>query len=136
MGNFPEQTKDPYANRKRYFKTEKGRAALKRCQSSENGKRIKRKWWRNKYGKTPLDLQQHFIDTYGDLIVALELLNQKERLVIKYLYGLDGGPPLTQKAIAALMECSRQRISQLKKKAENKLAHLKKAIEEDIDPEK
>ena len=30
-------------------------------------------------------------------------------------------------AIATLMECSRQRISQLKKKAENKLAHLKKA---------
>ena len=132
----PRKHKDPYGGQKAYFKTPQGKAARKRYQSSEKGKEIKRNWWQTHRGKIPLDPQQYFIDTYGDPVVALELLNQKEKLVIKYLYGLDGGPPLTQEAIASMMECSRQWIGRLKKKAEKKLDPLKKAISEDTEPEK
>ena len=122
----PRKYADLYGPQKKYHSTEKGKAAVKKYRNSDTWKALQRERARIRRG-TIIDKQQHFIDTYGDPAVALELLNQKERLVIKYLYGLDGGPPLTQKEMAALMECSRQRISQLKKKAENKLAHLKKA---------
>ena len=133
---YPRKYPNPREAQRVYRQTEKGKATEKRYRSSEKAKQVRREWWRNKYGKTPLDPQQYFIDTYGDPVVALELLNQKEKLVIKYLYGLDGGPPLTQEAIASMMECSHQWISQLKKQAEKKLAPLKKAIDSDTDPEK
>ena len=135
---MPRPRKYPslHGRQKAYRQTEKGKATEKRYRSSEKAKQVRREWWQNKYGKTPLDPQQYFIDTYGDPAVALELLNQKEKLVIKYLYGLDGGPPLTQGAIASMMECSRQWISQIKKSALSKLAPLKKAIDSDADSEK
>ena len=135
---MPRPRKYPslHGRQKAYRQTEKGKATEKRYRSSEKAKQVRREWWRNKYGKTPLDPQQYFIDTYGDPAVALKFLNQRERLVIKYLYGLDGGSPLTQEAIATLMECRQQWISQLKKQAEKKLIPLKKAISEDTEPEK
>ena len=132
----PRKHKDLYGAQNAYRQTEKGKAAEKKYRSSEKAKQIKREWWRNKYGKSPLDPQQYFIDTYGDPSVALELLNQREKLVIKYSYGLDGGPPLTQKAIARMMEYSPQRVSQIKKSALKKLAPLKKAIENKPQQEK
>ena len=135
---MPRPRKYPslHGRQKAYRQTEKGKATEKRYRSSEKAKQVRREWWRNKYGKTPLDPQQYFMDTYGDPAVALKLLSQRERLVIKYLFGLDGDPPLTQEAIATLMECRQQWISQLKKQAEKKLAPLKKAISGDVDPEK
>ena len=88
---------------------EKGRETLRRYNATDAVKASKRDWKR-KRDRTIVDKRQWFIDTYGDPV-----------------HGLDGDPPLTQDGIAALMECSRQRISQLKKKAEEKLAPLKKA---------
>ena len=130
--NMPQPRKYPslYGRQKAYRQTEKGKATEKKYRSSEKAKQVRREWWRNKYGKSPLDPQQYFIDTYGDPVVALKLLNQRERLVIKYLFGLDGDPPLTQKAIATMMECSSPWINRLKKKALKKLASLKKASED------
>ncbi len=113
----PRKYEDPYGGQKAYFKTPKGKAARKRYQSSDKGKEVKRDWWQKNRGKTPLDPQQYFIDTYGDPDTALQLLPQKQKLVIKYLYGLDGGEPLTQEAIADLMGYRQQWIAQLKKKA-------------------
>ena len=126
---------DLYGPQKKYHTTEKGKAALKKYRSSEAYKTKQRERARIRRG-TIVNKQQHFLDIYGDPAVALESLNQKEKLVIKYLYGLDGGPPLTQGAIASMMECSRQWISQIKKSALNKLAPLKKAIDSDTDSEK
>ena len=122
----PRKYKDLYGAQKAYRQTEKGRETLRRYNATDAVKASKRDWKRKRDG-TIVDKWQWFIDTYGDPVVALSFLNQKEKLVMKYLYGLDGGPPLTQDAIAALMECSHQWISQLKKKAEDKLAPLKKA---------
>ena len=120
---------DLYGPQKKYHSTEKGKAALKKYRSSEAYKAKQRERARIRRGMIT-DKQQWFIDTYGDPAVALELLDQKEKLVIKYLHGLDGGPPLTQKAIASMMECSFQWISQIKKSALKKLAPLKKVSED------
>ena len=113
----PRKYPDRQGCKKAYRQTEKGKAAEKRYQTSEKGKQTRREWWQKKYGKTPLDPQQYFLDTYGDPETALQLLPQKQKLVIKYLYGLDGGEPLTQEAIADLMGYRQQWIAQLKKKA-------------------
>ena len=120
---------DLYGPQKKYHSTEKGKAALKKYRSSEAYKAKQRERARVRRG-TIVDKQRWFVDTYGDPVVALELLNQKEKLVIKYSYGLDGGPPLSQVAIASIMEYTKQRISQIKKSALKKLAPLKKAIED------
>ena len=136
MGNFPEQTRDPYANRKRYFKTEKGKAALKRCQSSENGKRIKREWWERNRALKPSDRRQQFIDTYGDIETALKLLDKREKFVVIHLNGLDGNPPMTQEAVGEELFLTGSRIGQIYKDALNKLAPLKKEIVENTTPEK
>ena len=130
----PRKYKGLHDRNKKYHSTEKGKAAVKKYQNSERRKTAQRDRARIRRG-TIVNKQQWFIDTYGDPGVALELLDQKEKLVIKYLFGLDGDPPLTQKAIASMMDCSRQWISQLKKKAEKKLAPLKKEVRLDIPPE-
>ena len=132
----PRKYDDPYGGQKAYFQTPKGKAALKRTQSSENGKRVKREWWQKNRGKTPGGRAEYFIDTYGDPEVALTLLTSKEQEVVTLYYGLGEKEQISVNEIGRNWEKSHQWISQIKKSAENKLAHLKKAIEEDIDPEK
>lgn len=131
----PRKYKDLYGPQKKYRSTENGKAAIKKYESTERRKAAQRERSRIRQG-TIADKRQWFIDTYKDPGVALELLNQKEKLVIKYSYGLDGGPPLTQLAIASMMECSRQWISQIKKSALNKLAPIKRAIKDNPPPKK
>ena len=131
----PRKYADLYGPQKKYHSTEKGKAAIKKYESSAARRASQRERARIRRGMI-VDKQQWFMNTYGDSVVALELLSQKEKLVIKYLYGLDGGPPLTQGAIASMMECSRQWISQIKKSALSKLTPLKKAIDSDADSEK
>lgn len=131
----PRKYTDLYGPQKKYHSTEKGKAAIKKYESSDARKASQRERARIRRGMI-VDKRQWFIDTYGDPVVALEMLSRKQKLVIKYLYGLDGGPPLTQEAIASMMECSHQWISQLKKQAEKKLAPLKKASSDDDEPEK
>ena len=127
---------NPYAAQKAYLKSPKGKTARKKYESSDRSKKRKLDWWHQNKSPKRIDHKQYFIDTYGDPVVALELLNQKEKFVIKHLYGLDGGPPLTQKAIASMMDCSHQWVSLLKKQAEKKLASLKKVIENHPPPKK
>ena len=131
----PRKHKDLYGAQKAYRQTQKGRETLRKYNATEAAKASKRDWKR-KHDGTIVDKRQWFIDTYGNPGVALELLNQKEKLVIKYSYGLDGGLPLTQVAIASMMECSRQWISQIKKSALKKLAPIKRVIEDNTPPKK
>ncbi|MGF1488733.1 MAG: sigma factor-like helix-turn-helix DNA-binding protein [Prochloraceae cyanobacterium] len=131
----PRKYEDPYGGQKAYFKTLKGKAARQKYQTSDKGKEVKRNWWRENYGKIPLDPVADFIQKYGDPDTALNLLPQKQKLVIKYLYGLDGGEPLTQEAISNLMGCSQQWIAELKKRAIAKLEKVTKSKHEAIDPQ-
>ena len=131
----PRKHKDLYGAQNAYRQTEKGRETLRRYNATDAAKASKRDWKR-KHDGTIIDKRRWFIDTYGDPAVAFELLNQREKLVIKYFFGLDGGPPLTQKAIASLMECSPQWVSEIKKSALKKLAPTKKAIENKPQQEK
>lgn len=130
----PRKYADLYGPQKKYHSTEKGKAAVKKYRDSDRWKTLQRDRARIRRG-TIVDKRRWFVDTYGDPGVALELLDQKEKFVVESLYGLNGNPPLTQKAIASMMDCSRQWISQLKKKAEKKLAPLKKEIKRDSPPE-
>ena len=129
-----------YTNRseaqKVYRQTEKGKATEKKYQSSEKAKKIKRDWWRDRYAKKPKDRRQHFIDTYGDIEVALRLLDKREKFVVINLNGLDGSEPMTLEAIGVELFLTGSRIQQIYKDAEKKLIPLKKAISEDSEPEK
>jgi len=127
----PRKHEDPYGAQKLYFKTPKGKAALKRTQSSESGKQIKKDWWRKNRGKTPLDLKQYFIDTYGDIEAALKLLDKRTRYIMIHLYGLDGSEPMTQEAIGKELFLSGSRIGQIKDEALKTLAPLEGQTEAD-----
>ena len=107
---------DIYAPQRAYLKTEKGKEAVKRYNASESAKAIKREWKRRHDG-TIVDKRQWFLDTYGEIEAALNLLDQQEQLVMTRLYGLDGSKPMIQKAIAEELSVTRQRIAQIKKKA-------------------
>ncbi|MGF1488753.1 MAG: sigma factor-like helix-turn-helix DNA-binding protein [Prochloraceae cyanobacterium] len=129
----PRKHEDPYGAQKLYFKTPKGKEALKRTQRSESGKQIKKDWWRKNRGKTPLDPKQYFIDTYGDIEAALKLLDKRTRYIMIHLYGLDGSEPMTQKEVGKELFLTGSRIGQIKDDALARLEPLKKKIEKDAD---
>lgn len=122
MGREAKYSDTTYGRQKAYLKTKKGKAALKKYQSSEKGKQIKKDWWHKNRSTTPLDRRQYFVEKYGDAQSLLCLLNEKEKEVITRHYGLDGTKPITLTAIAKEKGKSQQWISQLKKSALNKLA--------------
>ena len=91
-------------------------------------KETARKKAANEIVKIPkkLDRRQHFIDTYGDLETALNLLDRREREVITYLNGLDGNKPLSQKEVGEKMHFTSAWVSNINRKALKKLDYLKK----------
>ena len=102
-----------YGRQEAYKKTEKGKEALKRYESSEARRAQKRELARRKRG-TIVDKQQWFIDNYGEIEVALAPLEDlQEREAIELYYGLTGEKPITQSAIAKLMGMSQPKISQI-----------------------
>jgi len=111
---------DIYAPQRAYFKTEKGKAAVKRYNATESAKQIKREWYR-KNRSVIVDKKQWFIDTYGDTQVALAQLEEKERYAIELYYGLSGNEPLTLNEIAQVYGKSESLICKLKKSALKKL---------------
>lgn len=121
---------DLYGPQRAYFKTEKGKAALKRAQRSEKEKERKRQWWRKNKAKndSPKILEEKsFIDTYVDFEQAFELLEDQEQEVINYYYGLNDRQPMNLTAIAQMWDKSVSRISQIKKSALAKLESQKQA---------
>lgn len=124
----PRKYKDLYGAQKTYRQTEKGRETVRRYNATEAA-RVSKRDWKRKHDGTIVDRKQHFIDTYGDIETALELLDEKERLVITRLHGLDGSSSKTQEMVATEMRCSQPTVAKLKKKAEDKLAPLEKNIE-------
>ena len=71
------------------------------------------------------DRRQHFIETYGNIKTALNLLDPKERKVITYLNGLDGNQPLSQKEVGEKMYFTSSWVSQVNRNALKKLDRLK-----------
>ena len=124
----PRKYKDLYGARKAYRQTEKGKEAVRRYNASEAAKASKRKWKR-KHDRTILDKRQWFIEQYGDIQIALNLLDEREREVITLVYGLDGNEPVKQKEIATRWGKSPQWISLIKKDAEEKLLPIKLKLE-------
>lgn len=110
-----------YGRQDAYHRTEKGKEAQKKSQTSKTTKEKKRDWWRKNRGKTPIDRRQHFIDTYGEIETALKLLNKREQFIVIHLNGLDGNPPMTLDAIGAELFLTGSRIQQIKTEAEKKL---------------
>ncbi len=120
---------DVHGRQKAYYQTPKGKEALKKAQSSENGKRIKREWWQRNRAKTASARTADFIDTYGNPNAALKLLTLTERKVISLYYGLGEQKPVSISAIASQWEKTPARIYQIKKLAEKKLSSLQKELE-------
>ena len=115
---------DIYAPQRAYFKTEKGKKAIERYESSEARKISRLDWQRKKRG-TIVDKRQWFIETYGDIETALALLEPDQRTSIELYYGLTGDEPLTQDAIAVKLGKSNSTISRINKAALAKLEPLK-----------
>lgn len=128
----PRKYDSLYGRHEAYFKTEKGKEAVKRYQRSEKRKTIAREWARKHRG-TIVDKQQWFIDTYGDIETALALLNPEQRTAIELYYGLNGNPSMTQAAIAEKLGKYQPEISRINKDALKALEHLKKANEDEED---
>ena len=117
---------DIYAPQRAYFKTAKGKEAVKKYNASDSAREIKREWARNRRG-TIIDKRQWFIDTYGEIETALAMLEDKERFAIELYYGLTGEKPLTQKAIAQMLGRSESLIGKIRKAALAKLEPLKQS---------
>ena len=68
----PRKYSDLYGSQKAYRQTDKGKAALKRYESSEKVKQRKRDWWQKNKGAMPPNRRQYFIDTYGEVDLVLD----------------------------------------------------------------
>ena len=119
----PRKYKDLYGAQKAYLKTDKGKEARKRYETSETRLASQRERTRIRQG-TIVDKRQWFIETYGDIEAALSLLDEKEKFIITHLYALDNGKRMTQTALAEQLNVSQQMISLLKKAALKKLLPL------------
>ncbi len=120
---------DLYAPQRAYFKTEKGKTAVKKYNASDSAREIKREWARKKRG-TIVNKRQWFIDNYGNIETALAQLNERERFVIELNFGLSGEKPLTLVAISKKMGRSDTLIGNIKRAALAKLEPLKIKIAE------
>ena len=118
---------DLYAPQRAYFKTAKGKAAVKKYNASDSAREIKREWARKRRG-TIVDKRQWFIDTYGDIKTALAKLEDKEKSAIELYYGLNGDKPLTLNAIAKIWGRSESLIGKIRKAALAKLEPIKESI--------
>lgn len=103
-----------------YHQTEKGKAAVKKYESSERAKARKRRWWQEHKGTNPFDIRQQFIDTYGEPSTVLDSLNERERQVISLYFGLEGKAH-TLEEIGIFMGISKQRVGQIKSGALKKI---------------
>lgn len=114
-----------YGRQEAYKKSEKGKQALKKYESSDARRAKKREWARKKRG-TIIDKQQWFIDNYGDpkkILANLEDENQRE--AIELYYGLSGAKSINQTAIAKILNTSQQTVSQILRDARKQLTLLK-----------
>jgi len=125
----PRKYKDLYGRNEAYRKTEKGKEAVKRYESSEARRTQKRELMRKRRG-TIVDRRQWFIDTYGDIETALALLEPDQRASIELYYGLSGEKPLNQEEVGEKLGKSGSTISRLNKAAEEKLEPLKETTEQ------
>ncbi|MGF1490110.1 MAG: sigma factor-like helix-turn-helix DNA-binding protein [Prochloraceae cyanobacterium] len=116
-----------YGRNEAYFKTEKGKEALKRYQTSDKKRTVAREWARKKRG-TIVDRRQWFIDTYGDIETALALLEPDQRASIELYYGLSGEKPLNQEEVGEKLGKSGSTICRLIKAAKEKLEPLKENV--------
>ncbi len=123
---------DLYGPQRAYFKTEKGKAALKKAQSTEKVKEKKREWWRKNKGKHSIprvNRKQFFIDTYGDPHYSLQIIeDETQRKVVELYFGLSDLPPMNQSAIAEQLGTSRSTVSRTNKEALAKLEPLKQSV--------
>ena len=117
----PRKYETLYGRQEAYFKTEKGKAALKRHQKSQKRRTKQNEWQRKKRG-TIVDKQQWFIDNYGDPEKVLVILkDEDEREAIELYYGLTGSEPINQTAIAKILKKSQPKVSQIIRDARKKL---------------
>ena len=131
----PRKYEGLHDRNKKYHSTEKGKAAIKKYESSDARKASQRERARIRRG-TIVDKRQWFIDTYGDIETALKLLDKREQFVVIHLNGLDGNPPMTQEAVGEELFLTGSRIGQIYKGALNKLAPLKEDLDSNAAPEK
>ena len=59
----------------------------------------------------------------GNLKECIESLTDREQLVLKLRFGLDGNEPMTLEQVGNIMSCSKERIRQVEAKALRKLRH-------------
>ena len=119
---------DIYAPQKAYLKSEKGKEALRRYRTSEKGRANFREWARKKRG-TIVDKRQWFIDTYGNIETALNLIGDRDQITaIDYYYGLNVEHRLKQTEIGEILGKSQSQVSDLIKKAKVKLEPLKQSV--------
>lgn len=107
-----------------YHETDKGKASVEKYESSDKARARKRRWWQENKGAEPLDMRQHFIDTYGAVDTAITSLTERERQVISLYFGLFDGLPNTLEDIGIQIGISKQRVGQIKSNALKKLTPI------------
>lgn len=103
-----------------YHQTEKGKAAVKKYESSSRAKARKRRWWQEHKGTNHVDIRQQFIDAYGEPNTVLNSLNEREKQIILLYFGLEGKAQ-TLEEIGSFMGISKQRVGQIKSGALKKI---------------
>lgn len=117
----PSKYDRKYGRQKAYRQSPKGKATEKRYEKSDKGRKRKRDWAQKERLKVLSAKSKEFIETYGDIDEALDLLNEREEEVIVKIFGLDGNLPVKQIDIAKEWGTSPQWISDIKTSAMDKL---------------
>lgn len=82
-----------------------------------------------KAGKPMTDDETENKELNYSLLRAMSFLNEREKMIVKAFYGIAGSEQLTMAEIAEASGFKRERVRQIRKKAERKMRRAIKALE-------
>ncbi len=119
-----------------YRQTLKGKITEEKYEKSDKGRERKKRWAEEQRLKKKLARRQEFIDLYGDIDTILNLLDEKQRIVIDRIYGLSDSIPVKESDIAREWGNTRAWINKIKLQAIAKLEAAKQAKAEATEQDK